>query len=184
MITGDDAKSETYETTSQPHEGRTFFTIEETRSISTATGKKYVRPVVRHPGGAAVVPVYGRTALCVEQYRPAVGCSVIEIPGGRPYLGESPLDTARRELHEETGLVCNQYDLLARCWAAPDFSDWQAHLYLGRGLQMAVRVPSDEIPTCLRAVPLSEVESLVAQGILVDAKTIVGLLLARAFLNQ
>jgi ADP-ribose pyrophosphatase len=172
-----------YVTVTEPSEGQTFFRVERTRSVCLDTGREYVRNVVRHPGGSAVVPLNGSSAVCVEQYRPAVGRVVIEIPGGRPHAGETPLETARRELREETGLGSDHYEPLARCWGAPDFSDWEAHLYVANGLYQVSRIPDDEIPTRLCVVPLSQVESLVAQGMLVDAKTIVGLLLARNWIE-
>src|ERR1035437_6076898 len=64
--------------------------------------------IIRHPGGAGVLPVHkdGSISL-IRQLRPAVGTHLLEIPAGRLSLGEPPIDGARRELQEETGITAS-----------------------------------------------------------------------------
>lgn len=161
---------------------KSFFTVHE--AVVEIGRETYVRHIVRHPGGAAVVAVMGNDAVCVEQYRPALGRMVLEIPGGRPEVGETGEQTAQRELYEETGLVASILEQLVDLAAVPCFSDWRAKIFLATRFESCLQ-PSvrGEIPTIVRLVPLRNVEQLIARGELLDSKTIVGLLLARAVLD-
>jgi ADP-ribose pyrophosphatase len=144
--------------------------------------QKYSRVVLRHPGGSAIVPIIGHDAICVAQYRPALERIVIEIPGGRHDIGEDQLATAKRELREETGLEARNYSLLFRCNAAPCTSDWEAAIFLATDLYSAGPRSGPDLPTTNCLVGLADVERLVSEGVLVDAKTIAGLFIARQFI--
>lgn len=160
-----------------------FFTVHQLRVTDLVSEREYVRHVVRHPGGAGVVAVLDGLALCVEQYRPAIGTVTIEIPGGRREPGESPAENAARELFEETGYIAGELRLLGRMHAAPCFSTWVAELFLAVDVHRSMRLEVEgELPTGVTFIPLDEVESLVATGRLTDGKTIAGLLLARSAL--
>lgn len=176
--------SDQYRTESFPYRGGAFFTIEETVTASPHTFESFVRHVVRHPGGAAVVAVDGSgQAVCIEQYRPAIEQMVLEIPAGRPEPGESFEDAARRELLEETGLFAPHLARLPGFHNAPCFCDGMTHLFLAQDCRLSEKpeLPG-QIPTKPRKISLDSVEELVWNGTLVDAKTILGLLIARSFL--
>src|ERR1700761_6491024 len=64
------------------------------------------------PHGIAVVPVAGNRVLLVNNYRYADHCYSLEIPQGFGSAGETPLDSARRELTEETGLITGSFRFL------------------------------------------------------------------------
>lgn len=146
------------------------------------------RVVVRHPGAVVVVPVEddGAIAVCVRQFRAATGTEVLEVPAGkRDVDGESAETTAVRELEEELGLRAGRLVKLAEFWNTPGFSDEYTHLYAALDLVAGAPVaPSsaEEREMTVERVALADVEYLVASGELRDAKTIIGLLLARSFL--
>ena len=116
------------ETISRPYSGPAFFRVEET--ITRHDDQTYIRHVVRHPGGVAVVAMLGKQAICVEQYRPAIRQVVLEVPAGRPRAGEAPVDTGRRELIEETGYTPVSMIFLARFYNAPCFCDGATEVFL------------------------------------------------------
>lgn len=170
--------SSTYETFSRPYSGGAFFEVEET--ITHYDSRAYVRHVVRHPGGVAVVAMLGQHAICIEQYRPAVEKMVLEVPAGRPKADETPVDTGTRELIEETGYRPTSMTFIARFYNAPCFCDGATEVFLADvSSQESHRPPAEDLPTHLRFIDLNDVESLMAAGELTDAKTIIALLIAR-----
>lgn len=146
-------------------------------------GERFDREVVHHPGAVVVVPLSERdTVLMVRQYRAAVGAELLEVPAGkRDVAGEPTEVTAQRELAEEVGRQAGRLELLARFYNSPGFCDEHTWLYLARDLR---EVPTDrqgaeERRMTVEEIPLADTPRLVAAGEIVDAKSIVGLCLAR-----
>ena len=137
--------------------------------------------VVRHPGGAAVLPVLddGRVLL-IRQFRPVVGGEVLEIPAGRLEPGEAPDACALRELEEEAGWRAGRLVRLGATLSSVGFCDERIHLFLAEQLQPVPAAPeADEFITLL-PLPLDTALALVADGTIVDAKTQLALLLYQA----
>ncbi len=147
-------------------------------------GRPFERVVVRHPGAVTVVPLHeDGTVTLVRQYRAAVDAMVLEIPAGtRDRDGEPAVDTARRELAEEAGLEAGDLELLVSTWNTPGVSDQRTLIYLATGLSPCPRRPDgieEHTMTSVR-VPLDDLDALVADGMLQDETTILGLSLARS----
>lgn len=146
-------------------------------------GDRFEREVVHHPGAVVVVPVTaaGRVVM-IRQYRAAVEDDLLEIPAGkRDVDGEPPEETARRELAEEVGRRAGRLELLARFYNSPGFSDEFTWLYLAQDLE---EVPPDrqgfeEMAMAVVEVDLADVPGLISSGAICDAKSIIGLCLAR-----
>lgn len=160
-----------------------FFEVTELR-LQTEEGASEHRTVVRHPGAVVVVAVSGRALVVAQrQFRAALGRDVLELPAGkRDVAGEAVLDTARRELEEECGLVASSVEVLGSFYNSPGFTDEQTWVVGATGLSRGQRSPQsvEERAMELVALRLEELEALVASGVLEDAKSIVALLLARA----
>jgi ADP-ribose pyrophosphatase len=164
-----------------------FLAIEEL-VLQGPDGDVANRVVVHHPGAVVVVPLVddGRAALLVRQYRVATSSELLEVPAGkRDVAGEAPAATAARELEEEIGFAPGRLVKLAEFYNTPGFCDEYTHLYAALDL-----VETDgPAPTSLEEkhmrverVALGDVETLIATRRLVDAKSIIGLLLARQYL--
>ena len=161
-----------------------FLSITRKRVVGP-DGDEFDRHVVHHPGAVVVVPVDGDDALLVRQYRVATGCELLEVPAGkRDVPGEPPEATAARELEEEIGVRAGRLDKLCEFFNSPGFCDEYTHLFLATELQATARagVSAEEVAMTIERVPLSEVDARIAAGDLVDAKSIIGLLLARRYL--
>ncbi len=149
------------------------------------SGATFERDMVHHPGAVAVVPVDGDEVVLVRQYRAAVDLEILEIPAGkRDVAGEAPEITAQRELAEEVGLTAGRLVKLAEFYNSIGFSDELSHVFLGTDL---TPVPDDrqgeeEEHMTVERIRLDDVPTLVAAGELVDAKTVIGLLMAREHL--
>jgi ADP-ribose pyrophosphatase len=148
-------------------------------------GSTFEREVVHHPGAVAVVPVVHPDAgevLLVRQYRAAVDRDLLEIPAGkRDVGGEAPVDTARRELMEEVGCRAGRLELMAEFYNSPGFSDEHSFVYLALDLARTEKDAQgvEEQHMSIEHVELDDVPALIRAGVLVDAKTIIGLTLAR-----
>jgi ADP-ribose pyrophosphatase len=132
--------------------------------------------VIRHPGGAGVLPVHGDgTISLIRQLRPAVDTIMLEIPAGRLGAGEAPLVCARRELQEETGMTAATFVPLGMIYSSPGVVDEKIHLYAAVGIsQGEARPEADEEIEVLR-LPLGEALAMAADGRINDAKTLAAL---------
>jgi ADP-ribose pyrophosphatase len=141
--------------------------------------KTYVREVVRHPGGAAVVAYFedGTVAL-VSQYRHPTVRYLLELPAGKLDPGERPEETAARELEEEMGVVAGRLEQLTEFYTTPGFCAEKLWVFLATDLsETARRCEDDEIIEVVR-LPFARALEMIASREIEDAKTIIGLLLA------
>lgn len=154
-----------------------------TGTFESPSGDRFEREVVHHPGAVVVVPLHddGRVTV-VRQYRSAIDAELLEVPAGkRDVDGEEPEVTAGRELAEEVGLLAGRMELMARFYNSPGFCDELTYLYLARDLSSVVNDAQgfEEQHMTVTTVDLADVADLVQRGDIVDAKTIIGLSLAR-----
>jgi 8-oxo-dGTP pyrophosphatase MutT (NUDIX family) len=151
-------------------------------------GDSFERFIVHHPGAVTIVPVDAkRRVTLVRQYRAAVDRMVLETPAGtRDVDGEALEDTARRELAEEAGLLASSMERLMGTFNTPGISDQYTTIFLATGLSPVAARPSgvEEGFMTIETIALDDVETLVADGTLVDETTVLGLLLARAHLDR
>ncbi len=153
--------------------------------------------IVEHPDAAAIVAlrynaVDGDNAepqvVLVNQYRPAIGKKMWEIPAGIVEMDErdTPQLTAARELREETGYLANHWQRLTREYTSPGFSTEAITIYLATEVYpdgSAADVPAD--PTEIAQVlwmPLSEALALCRSGEIEDGKTLLSLYLVQNML--
>lgn len=152
-------------------------------TFAAPDGSTFEREVVHHPGAVSVVPLHDDgTVTLVRQYRAALDDHLLEIPAGkRDVAGEPPEVTAARELAEEVGLEAGRLDLLAEFVNSAGFCDEHSWVFLARGL---TEVPVDlqgleEQHMTTHRVALADVPAMIADGRLLDAKTIIGLTVTR-----
>ena len=132
--------------------------------------------VIRHPGGAAVLPVHDDgTVSLIRQLRPAIDAVILEIPAGRLSPAELPLECARRELREETGITAATMIPLGTVYSSPGVFDEIIHLFAATGISQGLAQPeADEDIEVLR-LPLDDVLQMVADGRISDGKTMAAL---------
>lgn len=147
------------------------------RYLPQPDGTRRLREIVEHAPGAAVVAVDDDgQVLLVRQPRPAVGANLLELPAGIVDAGETPLQTAGRELAEETGFSARQLDLLVTFYSSPGFSTELLYVYVATGLQPVAVAHDDEEEIELVRLPLEQAIEQVLHGEISDAKTVAGLL--------
>jgi ADP-ribose pyrophosphatase len=157
-------------------------------TVEAPDGTRYTREIVHHPGAVSVVPVVGHSGevLLLRQYRAAVDEELLEIPAGkRDVAGEAPESTARRELLEEVGMRAGRLEQLAEFYNSPGFCDEHSFVYMALDLETGTTDLQgiEEQHMTVERVALDDVAELIATGAIVDAKTIIGLTLARVALS-
>jgi ADP-ribose pyrophosphatase len=152
-------------------------------TFESPTGATFDRDVVHVPAAVAVVPVLDNgDVICVRQFRPALGHDLLEIPAGMCDVeGESLADTAQRELGEEAGYRAGTIEHLCTYHGSAGFSDARLDLFLGLDLvPVASQSHSEEEDhMTVEHISLRDAHELIASQTIIDAKTIIGLLLAR-----
>jgi ADP-ribose pyrophosphatase len=153
--------------------------------VRIADGNHRKREVIQHPGAAAIVAIDAdNKVLLVRQFRIAAGKVLREIPAGTLNRDEPPLQCAERELQEETGYKPGKLDPLGGFYAAPGYTTEFIHLFLATDLlESRLAADADEFIE-LDRVSLSEALDMIANGDIVDGKTITGLLLAARRLDS
>jgi len=158
-------------------------------------GNEFQRDVIHHPGAVVVVPVTddgpaGRGkmhVLLVRQFRAAVNGEMLEIPAGKRDVAGEPVEvTAARELEEEVGMRAASMVKLAEFYNSPGFCDEHSFLFLATGLTPCATSAqgNEEQHMTVERVPLESVPAMIAAGELIDAKSILGLCLAREHLRR
>jgi ADP-ribose pyrophosphatase len=145
-------------------------------------GKTFARQIIRHPGAVVLLPLLddGRVVL-IRNYRVAAGERLIELPAGTLDPGEEPLQTARRELAEETGYQARRLELLTTFYSSPGILDERMHLFLATGLTPGPPDLQEGEDIESLALPWQEAMAMVRGGAIRDGKTLAGLLYYHAF---
>jgi ADP-ribose pyrophosphatase len=164
---------------------RGFQVVVSTEHVRLPGGREVVLDIVLHPGAAAIVPFLSDTeVLLIRQYRHATKGVILEVPAGKIDPGESPAETAARELEEEVGQRAGRIEELGWVWTTPGFTNEKIHLYAAFDLTAVVSRPEDDEVIELVPTPLAEALELVWRGELTDAKSALALIHAARSVGQ
>ena len=145
-------------------------------------GAESAREYIRHPGAVAIVALFDDGRVLLErQFRYPHRREFIEIPAGKLEPGEPHLETAKRELLEETGYVASEWRRLGVLHTAIAYTDEAIELYLAGGLtEKQAKLDAGEFLEVLK-LPFDEALAMVRDGRITDAKTVCGLLWLKTF---
>ena len=132
-----------------------------------------VKDVVRHPGAVTVIAVTeDRRLVMIRNHRVAVGVRLLELCAGKLEPGEDPIESAGRELEEETGFSAASITSLGRFYTSPGFADELMHVFEATDLTPVARrlEPGEDIEVVM--LTPNEVEEAIRTGALCDGKTI------------
>lgn len=157
------------------YEGRIFDITREQHRMPD--GRQSTFEFLRHPGGAAVLPVLDdKRLLLIRQFRPSIGDFVYEVPAGRLEPGEDPAACVMRELEEEVGFRVSQVESFGFIYSSIGFCDEKIHLFVARDLQQTQTALEPDEFIEPHIVTLEQALSLLKNGQITDAKTQVLLL--------
>ena len=147
-------------------------------------GRTAIREWVDHPGAAVVIAVLDNGKLLFErQFRYPLGRVFLELPAGKIDSGEHALDTAKRELREETGYKARNWRHISTMHPCIGYSNERIEIFLAHGLSFVGHGRDDE--EFLEIMELSMADALLAvrDGEISDAKTITALFWAEKVLS-
>lgn len=158
--------------------GRIFTVVVE--SVTLPRGEPLEAEIVRHPGSVVLIPVTpsGEIVL-VRQYRHAIGRWAWELPAGSLKSGEHLEAAARRECHEEIGLIPDRLEKLGAFFPTPGYCDEEMHFFKATALrkpdidEIAHPDPDEDIEP--KAFTVATIQRMVATGEVIDLKTVGGL---------
>lgn len=140
-------------------------------------GSHVARHVVRHPGAVVVLPLVDEEHVClIYTFRVAVNRWLLELPAGTLELDEPPHVTAGRELIEETGYEASKIVHVHDFRMSPGILDEKMHFFVAS--QLTKLAPRREVGEQIdnRVMSWAEIDRLLRDGKIEDAKTLVALL--------
>jgi ADP-ribose pyrophosphatase len=139
--------------------------------------------LVRHNPSITVIPLTADgNFLFVRQYRIGVKGLLLELPAGVVERDEDPLEGARRELREETGMDAGEIIKIGQAYLVPGYCDEFMHYYLARGLHPAPLEQDEDEFLNLEAIPVKEAFAMAHRGEIQDAKSLAALFLVEPHL--
>lgn len=151
------------------------------------TQKKYLRDdgveIIRDivdPGEASIIlPITDENEVVfITQYRESVNKVSLELPAGRVDPGEKPIETARRELEEETGLICKNIEHMISLYPSTGYTSEKVHIFLARNFENGKQhLDSTEEILSIKKIKIEECVQKVKNGELENASQIIAILL-------
>jgi ADP-ribose pyrophosphatase len=152
------------------------FTVVE-KEVTRADGQVASIQYVKHPGSVAILPLLDEGRIClIRSRRLTVSETLIEIPAGTREPEESPMETARRELLEETGYRASQFEELLSQFPSPGVLSERMWIFVAKGLTAGppAREANEEIENLV--ISWDEALAMVDSREIQDGKTILALL--------
>ncbi len=115
----------------------------------------------------------------VGQYRYTMEEYTWEIPEGGGPLGNEPLESAKRELQEETGIIAEKWQKIGDLATSNSVTDERGVVYIAQGLTFGEANPEDTEELQVKKVPLDEAVEMVMRGEITCSLAMIGLLKAK-----
>jgi 8-oxo-dGTP pyrophosphatase MutT (NUDIX family) len=149
------------------------------RDVINPSGNKGIYGLVKFKNQAiGVIPVDSDDNIyLVGQYRYAIDEYSWEIPEGGGTLGTDPLDSAKRELKEETGLLAGKWTKIARIHTSNSATNEEGFLFIAEELTQDQAEPEDTEDLQVWKLPLKEAVEMVMRSEITDSLSVAGILM-------
>jgi ADP-ribose pyrophosphatase len=145
----------------------------ESRMIRLPNGIEKERIIVHPSNAVAILPLDSDRCKLLKQYRYAIDQYIFEAPAGTMEDGEEPMQTAHRELIEETGFAAQNMQEKGFIYTTPGYTDEKIFLFEARDLSPSREYWKDEDEIIeVVDVAISDLSAMIRDGTIIDAKTI------------
>ena len=152
--------------------------------VRLPNGKQSQREYIIHPGAVLAVPVLPSGNILFErQFRYPLNQVFIELPAGKIDPNETPLETGKRELLEETGYTAKNWVSLGLQHPCIGYSNEVLHNFLALDLSLAQHNPDEDEALQLFELSMENALQFIKEGKITDAKTIIALYQADIYLR-
>lgn len=153
-------------------------------TVQSVNGES-TREIIEHSGGAVVLPLLpNKNVVMIRQFRKPIERDVLEIPAGKIEQGESPENTAFRELREETGYVAKNMTLLTKMYPTVGYSEELLYIYLATDLEPGETDFDKNEDIDSYSYHIDDLYDMVMEGKIQDAKTQVAILMTVELLRS
>lgn len=143
--------------------------------VRLPNGKQATREYIHHPGAALIIPLLDNGRLVMEkQYRHALKKVFLEFPAGKMDQGETPLQTAQRELLEETGYTAKEWKHLTTIHPVIGYANERIEIFLAQGLEQKGAQLDEGEHLDVVETEFTDLLKLVQAGEVTDVKTQIG----------
>ncbi len=144
--------------------------------VELPSGKTSYREIVEHSGGSAVYCEIDGRVLLVKQFRSPYKKEILELPAGKLNAGETPDQTAIRELEEEGGIKAERVELIYKIYPSTGYTDEVIYIYRAvNPVKTQAHLDDGEFLDAVW-VDKKQLKEAVLRGEICDAKTLVALL--------
>ena len=152
--------------------------------VTVENGTSY-REIIEHNGGAVLAAVTDEGKMVmVRQYRKPAERVMLEVPAGKIDPGETPFETACRELKEETGYTPGEVKYLTEFYPSVGYSEEVLYLYLCTGLTAGETCPDENEALDVLEMDVEELYEMVMRAEIRDAKTIIAIMMVRDLIRE
>lgn len=157
----------------------------EHQEVITPSGNPGIYGIVHFKNLAiGVIPLdENNNTWVVGQYRYPLKKYSWEIPEGGGPIGVDPLESAKRELLEECGIVAKDWELIQEMDLSNSATDEHALLFVARNLSFTHSEPEETEQLQVKKIPFEELYQMVIRGEAQDALTVAAVLKLKLMMN-
>jgi len=143
--------------------------------------KRAQREIVEHAGAVGIIAINEKKEIIlVKQYRKPVEEILFEIPAGKLEKDEEPIECAKREMEEETGFTPLNLKKIAEFYTSPGFSSEKLTLFYTDRIKKTEQTKGDPDEFLdVVTIGLNQAFKMLKSGQIMDAKTIIGILIVK-----